>query len=229
MKSKFNLLIEHIETDLFIEYIMDNYDSLILEEKKLSDAESKELIRKYKEENNYKAREELILLNMPLVNSIAQRKAFNKSDIQDYASEGVISMMQAIDRFDWRAPAQFSSYLYKYIEGAIMKAFYSKQKSLPSTSLDTPVGDDDSMTLKDIVQDSNSFIHSLQGKDDIQRMLQVIKSLPDVDRKIIEMYFGVNGNTKSNLEEIGKKVGYTKMRISQKLKEILSKLKDKLK
>ena len=94
-------------------------------------------------------------------------------------------------------------------------------------SLEKPVGDEDESELGDFVADDTAespferATESLQ-REDIQRALD---ALPDRERHVIELRFGLRGHEPMTLEEVGHAFGVTRERIRQIETNTLRKLK----
>ena len=94
-------------------------------------------------------------------------------------------------------------------------------------SLEKPVGDEDESELGDLVADDTAespfdrATESLQ-REDIQRALD---ALPDRERHVIELRFGLRGHEPMTLEEVGHAFGVTRERIRQIETNTLKKLK----
>ncbi len=83
-------------------------------------------------------------------------------------------------------------------------------------SLDTPVGEDGDSTLGDFVRDENTDITDVAEQSELKRLIeQLLSILTDRDRKIIELRFGLNGQTPHTLEEVGTVFGITRERVRQ--------------
>jgi RNA polymerase primary sigma factor len=84
-------------------------------------------------------------------------------------------------------------------------------------SLEKPIGEEEESELGDFVQDDlaespyDSATLSLR-REDIERALG---SLPERERKVIELRFGLNGEPPCTLEEVGRAFGVTRERIRQ--------------
>lgn len=97
-----------------------------------------------------------------------------------------------------------------------------------SVSLDTPISDDDSPSLGDLLEDENEnnpLKNLLRDslKSDID---QVLKDLSVREREIIEYYFGLNeDNLSYSLDEIGSKLGLTRERVRQLRDKALRKVR----
>jgi RNA polymerase primary sigma factor len=93
-------------------------------------------------------------------------------------------------------------------------------------SLEKPVGDDDDSALGDFVEDdtaSSPFDEASRTlrETDIRRALD---ALPERERKVIELRFGLEGGQPRTLEEVGQAFGVTRERIRQIESNTLRKL-----
>jgi RNA polymerase primary sigma factor len=94
-------------------------------------------------------------------------------------------------------------------------------------SLEKPVGDEDESELGDFVADDateepfEAATENLQ-REDIQRALDV---LPERERQVIELRYGLRGHEPLTLEEVGRAFGVTRERIRQIENNTLKKLK----
>jgi RNA polymerase sigma factor (sigma-70 family) len=83
-------------------------------------------------------------------------------------------------------------------------------------SLDTPVGPDDSSTLQDIVKDADplpgGLAATLRAREDLAGLLE---DLPDQERTVVSLRFGLSGEPPLTLEAIGKRLGVTRERVRQ--------------
>jgi RNA polymerase primary sigma factor len=94
-------------------------------------------------------------------------------------------------------------------------------------SLEKPVGDEDESELGDFVADEateaplEAATENLQ-REDIQRALD---ALPERERQVIELRYGLRGHEPLTLEEVGRAFGVTRERIRQIENNTLKKLK----
>jgi len=98
--------------------------------------------------------------------------------------------------------------------------------SQKTTSLETPIGDDDDSYLGDFIPDeSQPSPYDATSKRLLKENLsEVLASLSDREAKVLKMRFGL-GFKPMTLEEVGKKFGVTRERIRQIEAKALRKLK----
>ena len=83
-------------------------------------------------------------------------------------------------------------------------------------SLDSPAGPDGSSTLQDTVKDADplpgGLAAALRARDDLAGLLA---ALPDQERTVVSLRFGLSGEGPLTLEAIGKRLGVTRERVRQ--------------
>ncbi len=99
--------------------------------------------------------------------------------------------------------------------------------SQKTTSLETPIGDDEDSYLGDFIEDTKQ---ATPYELTTQRLLrenieEVLSGLSDRESKVLEMRFGLRGAKPMTLEEVGKEFGVTRERIRQIEAKALRKLK----
>ncbi len=85
------------------------------------------------------------------------------------------------------------------------------------TSLERPVGDDGGMRLADLIEDEEaaSPLDSAARSLRRQTVHRALAALPDRERKVIEMRYGLDGGRPRTLEEVGRAFGVTRERVRQ--------------
>jgi RNA polymerase primary sigma factor len=91
-----------------------------------------------------------------------------------------------------------------------------RMSQLP-VSLEKPIGEEEESELGDFVEDDSAespfdTASLMLRREDVQRALD---SLPDRERKVIELRFGLLGQQPFTLEEVGRAFGVTRERIRQ--------------
>jgi RNA polymerase primary sigma factor len=93
-------------------------------------------------------------------------------------------------------------------------------------SLEKPIGEEEESELGDFVQDENTESPDEAASLTLRRsdIENALGALPDRERKVIELRFGLNGEQPCTLEEVGKAFGVTRERIRQIENNTLKKL-----
>src|SRR6266567_2478125 len=94
------------------------------------------------------------------------------------------------------------------------------------TSLDTPIGDDGA-ALQDFLEDSSAI-----GPDELaveavgrEALEQVLGALPDRERQVLILRFGLDSGTPRTLEEVGAIMGFSRERARQVERDALASLR----
>jgi len=99
--------------------------------------------------------------------------------------------------------------------------------SQDTTSLATPVGDDDDSFLGDFIEDTTQPSPYEETSKELLResIEEVLDSLDEREAKVLSLRFGLNGETPKTLEEVGKIFNVTRERIRQIEAKALRKLR----
>jgi len=102
--------------------------------------------------------------------------------------------------------------------------------SMRPTSLDAPLGDDDTNRIADVIADerATSPYDDLEDKTNVDMVRQVIGILDPREKTILRYRFGLDGSGEKTLEEVGEKFGVTRERIRQIQNVALRKLRKKI-
>src|ERR687892_2683891 len=88
--------------------------------------DDKVLLRRYHDEGDLQAREELIERYMSLVRSLARRYSYRGEQLDDLVQIGAIGLIKAIDRFDVSRGVELTTYATPNIIGEIKRHFRDK-------------------------------------------------------------------------------------------------------
>jgi len=84
-------------------------------------------------------------------------------------------------------------------------------------SLDTPMGSNQDVALKDLIVDTTQISPSINAEGILRReiIFQWLDTLKETERKVVILRFGLEGEEPQTLEEIGKVFGLTRERMRQ--------------
>jgi RNA polymerase primary sigma factor len=94
-------------------------------------------------------------------------------------------------------------------------------------SLDKPIGDEEESELGDFVADETIESPFEAATENLQRqdIQKALDSLPERERQVIELRYGLRGHEPMTLEEVGRAFGVTRERVRQIENNTLKKLK----
>jgi len=165
-------------------------------------------------------KEQLISANMRLVASIAKRHASATDNFFELLSDGNLSLMRAVEKFDYSRGNKFST----YASWAIMKNY---ARSIPSEKVQRDrfiTGQEELFeTATDLRSDE---LGQLVSEDRAQKQVnRLLECLDERERRIIQMRQGLAGEPERTLEECGREMGITKERVRQLEKRGMDKLR----
>jgi len=163
----------------------------------------------------------LISCNMRLVVSIAKRHAAQTDNFFELLSDGNMSLMRAVEKFDYSRGNKFST----YASWAIMKNF---ARSIPEEKHRKEryvTGRDE---LFDLAPDNRTDEHEMlsTAEQAAHRVNRLLEHLSPRDREIVRLRAGLDGSEPKTLEEIGQQLGITKERVRQLNVRIMKQLRD---
>ena len=163
----------------------------------------------------------LISCNMRLVTSIAKRHANQTDNFFELLSDGNMSLMRAVEKFDYSRGNKFST----YASWAIMKNF---ARSIPEekTRRERYVTGHEELfeAAPDTRTDEQECLASVEQA--AHRVNRLLEHLSPRDREIVRLRAGLDGSEPKTLEEIGQQLGITKERVRQLNVRIMKQLRD---
>jgi len=98
------------------------------------------------------------------------------------------------------------------------------------TSLDAPIGDDETNRVADIVKDESADTpyEQLEEKTNSALVHEMVETLDAREKAILRQRFGLDGDERKTLEEIGEQFGVTRERIRQIEEIALKKLRKRI-
>jgi RNA polymerase primary sigma factor len=233
----------------------------------LTPAEETELAQRI-EKGDLAAKERMINANLRLVVSIAKKYQGSELTLLDLIQEGILGLIRAVEKFDWRRGYRFSTYATWWIRQAVERGMDAKARSIklpinlvrmqrkvaraehalgakldrpPTdaeiareagvdvdtldalrdaartvTSLDRPLGPEEDAAFGDLIPSDGP------GPEDVvhislreQALRRALEELPERERTVVAMRYGIGGGEPTPLREIGRRLGITPERVRQ--------------
>ncbi len=233
----------------------------------LTAAEEIELAKRI-ERGDLAAKERMINANLRLVVSQARRYQGHGLAIEDLVQEGMLGLIRAVEKYDWRRGFKFSTYGTLWIRQAIQRGLQNQGRTIrvpvhvaqrqvkvrkieselntklsrePTdeeiaavaelpveevaelrelsrglASLDQPVGDEGETAFGDLLASDNPEpIDEVVDADRDRRINDVVDELPDAERTVIRLRFGLAGDEPMTLRQAGSELGISVERARQ--------------
>jgi RNA polymerase primary sigma factor len=242
----------------------------------LTAAEEVELAQRI-EKGDVDAKDRMINSNLRLVVSVARKYQGHGLSLGDLVQEGMLGLIRATEKFDWRRGFKFSTYATLWIRQAIQRGLENSSRTIrlpvhiaqrerkinrterelatklgrepteqeladavelpvdqvieirkaarPLTSLDQPVGDDGETAFGDLLASNapnpEDEVVSDAGTSAVQ---EAVNRLPERERDVVELRFGLGGREPTPLRETGRKLGISAERVRQIEEDALERL-----
>lgn len=178
------------------------------------------------------AKQRLIEHNLRLVVFIARRFESTGVHLEDLISIGSIGLIKAINTYRMDKNIKLATYASRCIENEILMHIRKISGQKAEVSLDEPINTDydgNELLLADILgTDENVVTERLEEDVDIQILRQALKELPQREREIVLMRFGLEGRKELTQKEVAQKMGISQSYISRLEKRIMQRLKKEL-
>lgn len=173
-----------------------------------------------------KALDKLVTNNLKYVIHLAKQYHTAGVDINELIAEGNIALLQAAKKYNpEKVQGRFVSYAHQYIAKAIEQALDDNSNGF---SIDAPINGKANVSLLSLIPNSDSpSADSLINHNTLSdTILNGLERLNERERKVIEMYFGIN-TIKLNMAEIAQNMQLKRERIRQIRDKALRKMKKK--
>ena len=123
--------------------------------------------------------------------------------------------LHLLEREHGRTPS--NEEVAEYLEVDIDKVEMLRLIGLSPVSLETRVGPDGDSTLAEMLEDKHaaSPMQELVDGDLVGETAGILESLPEMERRVLQLRFGIGHERQHTLQEIGEKFGLTRERIRQ--------------
>jgi len=182
-------------------------------------------------EGSLQAKQTLIEHNLRLVVFIAKRFTSPHADIEDFISIGTIGLVKAINTYDPSKNIRLATYATHCVENEILM-FLRKANRNTVMSFDEILHTDkdgNTMVMANILGiDEDTALQSIEDSVDKELLLKAIEKLPEREKEIIVLRFGLDGNKGLTQQEVADKIGISQSYLSKLEKQILSRLKHEI-
>ena len=184
------------------------------------------------ERGDEQAKQTLIEHNLRLVVYIARRFESSGTNLEDLISIGTIGLIKAIGTYRLEKNIKLATYAARCIENEILMHIRKISSQKAEISLDEPINMDyegNELLLSDIIgTDENIVTGRLEDDVDIQLLRQALRELPDREREIVQMRYGLEGRKELTQKEVAQKMGISQSYISRLEKRIMLRLRKEL-
>ncbi len=164
---------------------------------------------------------EIIRANLRLVVAIAKRYATSSESLFELVSDGNISLIRAVEKFDFARGFKFSTYATWAIIKNFARTIPTEQKYHTRFRTGT-----EEMFLSTADNRSHPLSEEAARYHTIHQVARMLDRLDDRERQIIQYRFGLDGDREPmTLKEVGTAMGVTKERIRQIETRAMAKLR----
>jgi len=184
------------------------------------------------EQGDQQAKQLLIEHNLRLVVYIARRFENTGINLEDLISIGTIGLIKAINTYRLDKNIKLATYASRCIENEILMYIRKISGQKAEISLDEPINmdyDGNELLLSDILgTEEDMILRPLEDDVDLKVLRQAVQELPDREREIVEMRFGLHGRQELTQKEVAQYMGISQSYISRLEKRIMLKLRKEL-
>ncbi len=178
------------------------------------------------------ARETLIVHNLRLVVYIAKKFESTGIGIEDLISIGTIGLIKAVNTFSVEKNIKLATYASRCIENEILMYLRRIIRIKSEVSLDEPLNVDwegNVLLLSDVLgTEPDSIYKDVELSAEKEMLRETFSRLPERERQIVELRFGLDGKEEMTQKEIAEMMGISQSYISRLEKKIVSSLKKEI-
>ena len=184
------------------------------------------------EAGNENAKQRLIEHNLRLVVYIARRFENTGVNLEDLISIGTIGLIKAIGTYRRDKNIRLATYASRCIENEILMHIRKISNQKTEVSLEEPInmdGEGNELLLSDILgTDEDVVFRGLEEDVDIQCLRLALAKLPEREKEIVNMRYGLEGRRELTQKEVAQRMGISQSYISRLEKRIMLRLRKEL-
>lgn len=177
-------------------------------------------------------RDLLVIHNLRLVVYIAKKFDSPSAGAEDLVSIGTIGLMKAVKTFDPDKNIKLATYASRCIENEILMYLRKASNSKIELSFDEPLSTDwdgNELTLRDVLgSEPDEISEDIELEDEKRLLRRVVNALPEKERRIMDLRFGMDGAQPCTQKQLADKMGISQSYISRLEKRILAKIRDEM-
>ena len=194
----------------------------------LTRAEEAELIARM-DDGDLSVRQTLIERNLRLVVYLARRFENTGINMEDLISIGTIGLIKAINTFRSDKNIKLATYASRCIENEILMYLRKNSAQRTEISFDEPLSTDwdgKELLLSDVLgTESDTVMRPIEADVDRRLLQDAVGKLPERERNIITLRFGLDGKKELTQKEVADRMGISQSYISRLEKRIILRLK----
>ena len=178
-------------------------------------------------------RASLIEHNLRLVVYIARKFDNTGVDAEDLISIGTLGLIKAINSYRLEKNIKLATYASRCIENEILMYLRRSVRLKAEVSFDEPLNTDfdgNELLLSDVLgTDTDAVYGKVEHNVERELLKEAVEKLPEREKKIIYLRFGLNGKEELTQKEVADLLGISQSYISRLEKKIIDRLKVEIK
>ena len=184
------------------------------------------------EQGDEGAKQRLIEHNLRLVVYIARRFDNTGVNLEDLISIGTIGLIKAIGSYRMDKNIKLATYASRCIENEILMHIRKISNQRTEVSLEEPInmdGEGNELLLSDILGTEEDIVcKPLEDDVDLQLLREALERLPQREKDIVTMRYGLSGCKELTQKEVAQRMGISQSYISRLEKRIMLRLRKEL-
>lgn len=184
------------------------------------------------ERGDEEQKQRLIEHNLRLVVYIARRFENTGVNLEDLISIGTIGLIKAIGTYRLDKNIRLATYASRCIENEILMHIRKISNQKTEVSLEEPInmdGEGNELLLSDILgTDEDTVFRGLEEDVDLSCLRQALAKLPEREKEIVAMRYGLEGRRELTQKEVAARMGISQSYISRLEKRIMLRLRKEM-